>query len=43
MASIAQFVLLCLGFTAIAIESPLMAVAAACLAAVALIELRASS
>lgn len=42
MATIGQFVLLCLAFAAIAIESPLLAVAAACLAAVALIEMRAS-
>ena len=42
MATIGQFVLLFLAFTALAIESPFVAVAAACFAAVALIELRAS-
>ena len=42
MASIAQFILLLVAFTALAIESPLLAVAAACFAAVALVELRAS-
>lgn len=41
MTSIAQFILLCLAFTALAIESPFIAVACACMAAVALIELRA--
>lgn len=42
MSSVAQFVLLLVAFTALAIESPFIAVACACMAAVALIELRAS-
>lgn len=42
MASIAQFILLLVAFTALAIESPFIAVACACMAALVLIELRAS-
>lgn len=41
-ATVGQFALLCLAFTALAIESPLVAIAAACLAVVAVIELRSS-